>query len=142
VFGLHGGLVADRSDRRRTMVVADVARGAFLVPIAAAGLAGRLDLWMLVVAAFALETATSYFEPAYGALLPTLVERRNVQTANGLVRATAEAVRVGGWAAAAVSTVFFGAAATLPLVGIVALAAVRGRRSPSAAAAAPARAPD
>jgi hypothetical protein len=101
VFGLHGGLVADRSDRRRVMVAADITRGAVLIPIAVAGLAGRLDLWMLVVAAFVLETATSYFEPAYGALLPTLVERPNVQAANGLVRASAEALRVGGWAAAA-----------------------------------------
>ena len=40
VFGLHGGLVADRSDRRRVMVLADVARGSVLVPIALAGLAG------------------------------------------------------------------------------------------------------
>jgi hypothetical protein len=106
VFGLHGGLVADRSDRRRVMVIADVTRGVVLVPIAVAGLAGRLDLWMLVVAAFVLEGATSYFEPAYGALLPTLVDRANVQPANGLVRATAEAVRVGGWAGAAALLVF------------------------------------
>ena len=106
LFGLHGGLVADRSDRRRVMVLADVSRGAVLVPVAIAGLTGRLDLWMLVVAAFALETATSYFEPAYGALLPTLVDRENVQPANGLVRATAEAVRVGGWAAAGGLLVF------------------------------------
>ncbi len=61
---------------------------------------------MLVAAAFVLETATSYFEPAYGALLPTLVERTNVQAANGLVRASAEALRVGGWAAAAGLLVF------------------------------------
>ena len=106
LFGLHGGLVADRRDRRRTMVAADLVRGGVLVPIALAGLAGELDLWMLVVAAFVLETATSYFAPAYGALLPTLVERRNVQAANGLVRATAEALRVGGWAAAAGLLVF------------------------------------
>ena len=39
-------------------------------------------------------------------LLPTLVERQNVQAANGLVRASAEAVRVGGWAAAAGLLVF------------------------------------
>jgi hypothetical protein len=61
---------------------------------------------MLVVAAFIIETATSYFAPAYGALLPTLVERRNVQAANALVRATAEALRVAGWAAAAGLLVF------------------------------------
>ena len=54
----------------------------------------------LVVAAFVLTTATSYFEPAYGALLPALVDRRNVQQANGLVRATADALSVGGWALA------------------------------------------
>jgi MFS family permease len=106
LFGLHGGLVADRSDRRRVMVLADLTRGAVLVPVAAAGLAGRLDLWMLVVAAFVLEAATSYFDPAYGALLPTIVDRTNVQQANGLVRATAEAVRVAGWAGAAGLLVF------------------------------------
>jgi MFS family permease len=106
VFGLHGGVVADRRDRRGTMIVADVVRGVVLVPVALAGLAGRLDLWMIVLAAFVLETATSYFAPAYGALLPALVERQNVQAANALVRATAEAVRVGGWAAAAGLLVF------------------------------------
>jgi MFS transporter, DHA3 family, macrolide efflux protein len=133
VFGLHGGLVADRSDRRRVLVLADLTRGAVLVPIAIAGLAGRLDLWMLVVAAFVLETATSYFEPAYGALLPTLVERRSVQAANGLVRATAEALRVGGWAAAAgllvfmpLSTFFLLNAASF-FVSAVLIAGVRAR---------------
>jgi hypothetical protein len=115
VFGLHGGLVADRVDRRRTMVLADVARAVVLVPLAALGLAGRLDLWVLVPTAFLLEAATSYFAPAYGALLPSLVERRNVQTANGLVRATTDALSVAGWAAAA------GLLAFLPLSAFFAL---------------------
>jgi MFS family permease len=100
-FGLHGGVIADRFDRKRTMVVADLVRGGVLIPIAVLGLSGELPLWLLIVAAFVLEAATSYFAPAYGALLPTLVERRNVQTANGVVRATTEALSVGGWAAAA-----------------------------------------
>jgi Transmembrane secretion effector len=101
VFGLHGGLVADRWDRRRVLIAADLLRAAVLVPVAAAGLAGELPLWGLVVAAFMLTSATSYFDPAYGALLPALVDRPNVQQANGLVRATAEALSVGGWAIAA-----------------------------------------
>jgi len=101
VFGLHGGVIADRWDRRRTMIGADLVRGAVLVPVAAAGLAGHLPLAALVLAAFALTAATSYFAPAYGALLPALVDRRNVQQANGLVRATADALSVCGWALAA-----------------------------------------
>ena len=106
LFGLHGGVVADRRDRRATMIATDLVRGAVLVPVAVAGLTGHLQLWMLVVAAFVVVTATSYFDPAYGALLPTLVERQNVQPANGLVRASAEAVRVAGWAGAGGLLVF------------------------------------
>jgi hypothetical protein len=55
----------------------------------------------LVAAAFVLEAATSYFAPAYGALVPSLVDRRNVQQANALVQASAQAVSIGGWTLAA-----------------------------------------
>jgi MFS family permease len=106
VFGLHGGLAADRLDRRRTMVTADLARAAVLVPLCVAALAGAVPLWGLVLAAFALTTAASYFEPAYGGLLPALVGRGRVQAANGLVHATASALSVGGWAVAAGLLVF------------------------------------
>jgi hypothetical protein len=82
------------------MISADVVRGVVLIPVAIAGLTGHLPLAVLVVAAFVLTAATSYFDPAYGGLLPELVDRRNVQQANGLVRATADALSVGGWALA------------------------------------------
>jgi MFS family permease len=101
LFGLHGGLVADRWDRRSVMIAADLVRAATLLPIAALGLSGHLPLWALVVAAFLLEAATSYFVPAYGALVPSLVDRRNVQQANALVQTSAQALSVGGWALAA-----------------------------------------
>jgi MFS transporter, DHA3 family, macrolide efflux protein len=106
VFGLHGGIAADRWSRKRLMVSADLARGIVLIPVAAAGLTGSLPLWGLVVAAFMLEAATSYFAPAYGATVPTLVDRANVQQANALVQATAQTLSVGGWAAAAALLTF------------------------------------
>jgi len=101
VFGFHGGIVADRMSRKRTMIAADLVRGVILVPVALAGLAGTLPLWGLVLAAFVLETATSYFVPAYSAMVPALVERENVQEANGVLAATTSALSIGGWAAAA-----------------------------------------
>jgi hypothetical protein len=48
-----------------------------------------------------LTAAHSYWAPAYGALLPALVDRQNVQQANGLVRATGDGLGVLGWALAA-----------------------------------------
>jgi hypothetical protein len=101
VFGFHGGLLADRQGRRRLMVTADLLRAAVLVPIAVAGLAGSLPLWALVVAAFLLTTGASYFDPAYGAALPALAGREGVQAANALVRASGDALWLGGSALAA-----------------------------------------
>jgi len=131
LFGLHGGLAADRFSRKRLMVSADAVRAATLVPIAIAGLSGSLPLWGLVVASFVLEAATSYFAPAYGATIPTLVERENVQRANALVQATAQALSVGGWAVAAALltfmpvSVFFGVNAVSFLVSALLIAGIR-----------------
>ena len=142
-FGFHGGLVADRLDRRRTMIAADLFRGVLLVPVAALGLEGDLPLWLLVVAAFALTAAASYFDPAYGALLPALVDRDNVQRANGLVRATADALSVGGWAAVAglltfmPISAFFGLNAASFLVSAALLLGVAHRGGSAVHAAAP-----
>ena len=143
LFGLHGGVAADRWDRRRLMISADLVRGVVLVPIAAAGLTGHLPLAALVAAAFVLTTATSYFEPAYGALLPALVERRNVQQANGLVRATADALSVGGWALAGLLltvlpiSVFFALNAVSFFLSAALLAGVRARGRAEAGRRAP-----
>jgi MFS transporter, DHA3 family, macrolide efflux protein len=137
LFGLHGGVTADRWDRRRLMVAADLVRGAVLVPVAIAGLTGHLSLVVLVAAAFVLTTATSYFDPAYGALLPKLVDRHNVQQANGLVRATADAISVIGWALAALLltflpiSVFFGLNAASFFVSALLLTGVRARSKAS-----------
>jgi MFS family permease len=101
VFGFHGGLLADRASRKRLMVGADLIRAATLVPIAIAGMAGRLSLWALVVAAFILAAAESYFEPAYGAVLPALAGREGVQAANALVRSSSDALWLVGAAVGA-----------------------------------------
>jgi MFS family permease len=117
------------------MVAADAARAAVLVPVAVAGLAGDLPLWGLVVAAFLLETATSYFAPAYTALVPALVERRNVQAANGLVSATTSGLSIGGWALAAALlavlpvSVFFAVNAASFLLSALLIARVRRTRA-------------
>jgi DHA3 family macrolide efflux protein-like MFS transporter len=131
VFGLHGGIAADRWSRKRLMVGADLVRGVVLIPVAVAGLAGSLPLWGLIVAAAVLETATSYFAPAYGATVPSLVERANVQNANALVQATAQALSIGGWAVAAALltfmpvSVFFGVNALSFLVSAALIARLR-----------------
>ena len=131
LFGLHGGLAADRFSRKRLMVSSDLVRAVVLVPVAIAGLTGGLPLWGLVVASFVLESATSFFAPAYGAMIPTLVDRANVQRANALVQSTTQALSIGGWALAAAFltfmpvSVFFGVNAVSFFVSAALLARIR-----------------
>ena len=61
-----------------------------------------MRLWELIAVAFILQTATSYFGPAYGALVPSLVRHDEIQAANGVVRATSNAMMIGGWTLAAI----------------------------------------
>jgi MFS family permease len=141
-FGLHGGLAADRWSRKKLMIGSDLVRAAVLVPVAIAGLAGSLPLWGLIVSAFLLEAATSYFAPAYGATIPTLVDRENVQSANALVQATTQALSVGGWALAAglltflpVSTFFAVDAASFFLSALLIMRLRPGAARPAEASA-------
>lgn len=134
LFALPGGLAADRWDRRRTLIAADLVRGIVLVPVAVAGLTGNLPLWGLITAGFIVATASAYFTPALNAFVPGIVERPNVQQANGLVTATNNVALLGGWAvAAALLTVvsvgsFFAINAVSYFVSAALIARTRPRR--------------
>ncbi|GAA4510699.1 hypothetical protein GCM10023191_073710 [Actinoallomurus oryzae] len=77
IFGPLAGAVADRFDRRVTMVVADIFRfGLFLsIPII-----GRLD-W-LYVATFLIEVVTLFWIPAKEATIPNIVPKEQLERAN------------------------------------------------------------
>jgi MFS family permease len=145
LFGLPGGLAADRWDRRRTLIAADLVRGVVLIPVAVAGLTGHLPLWGLITAGFLVSTATAYFTPALNAFVPGIVERRNVQQANGLVTATNNVALLSGWAvAAALLTVvsvgsFFAINAATYFLSAVLIARTRPRPTEAPSEAEPRR---
>jgi predicted MFS family arabinose efflux permease len=101
LFALHGGASADRRNRKRTMIVADLARGVVLTPIAVAGLTGHLSIWAVAPAGLVVAACSSYFLPAFAASVPALVGRENVQQANALMASTNSTVMVAGRALAA-----------------------------------------
>jgi dTMP kinase len=77
IFGPLAGAVADRFDRRITMVVADVLRFALFLSIP---LVGRLD-W-LYIATFLIEVVTLFWIPAKEATVPNLVPKDQLERAN------------------------------------------------------------
>lgn len=80
VVGPLAGVVADRWDRKRTMVYADIARGALIF-----SLPFFESLGYLLVASLLLESLTLIWGPAKDASLPNFVPATHLPHANSLV---------------------------------------------------------
>jgi MFS family permease len=78
-----GGVLADRLDRRRLMVGADLIR----IPIALMPLLARdpSTIWIALLGVFLLSAAGAAFEPASSAALPNLVDKDELSRANVLI---------------------------------------------------------
>jgi dTMP kinase len=77
VFGPLAGAFADRFDRRKLMVAADVGRFALFLSIPLVG-----QLWWLFVATFLVECVGLFWIPAKEASVPNLVRKDQLESAN------------------------------------------------------------
>lgn len=86
LFGLPAGAWVDRLDRKRVLVVADLVRGAVVgtVPLLAA--LDSLPVAWIYVVVFLSSVATIAFEAAQFAVVPSLVPKEKLVTANGQLR--------------------------------------------------------
>jgi MFS family permease len=82
LFGSVAGVFVDRWDRRRTMILTDLARAAILLVIPLVQSAD--GIWIIYLAIFAQSTLSQFFDPAHSALLPRLVRDDELVTANSL----------------------------------------------------------
>ena len=80
VFGAVAGVFVDRYDRRTIMISTNVARGLLFLPLVF--LDDQIALIYVVTALVA--TLTTFFAPAESAMIPLLVPRSQLMTANGL----------------------------------------------------------
>jgi MFS family permease len=112
LFALVSGAVADRTDRRRLMVGADLVRVGSLAALTAAVLGGRASIPALVALFFVNATAETVFDTAWQSTLPMVVEREELPRANGWLQTVEFAAN--GLLGPALGGVLFAAAAAAP----------------------------
>lgn len=107
LFGLPAGAWVDRLDRKRVLIVTDLVRGAVVgtVPLMAA--LDSLPVAWIYVVVFVSSAATIAFEAAQFAVVPSLVSKEKLVTANGRLRSVISAA------------VFLGPALGGLLVGVI-----------------------
>ncbi|MBV9411952.1 MAG: MFS transporter [Acidimicrobiia bacterium] len=103
LFGVYGGLVADRLDKRRTLIWTQSAAAVLAVALWLIVLTGVVQLWMIYVLAFLLGVVTVFDNPTRQAFVIEMVGQDDVANAVGLNSAVFNGARLVGPAIAGVS---------------------------------------
>jgi MFS family permease len=131
LFGLWGGAVADRFDRRRLQVVTQSLMALLAIALWLIVVAGVVEVWMVFAHAVALGLVTVVDEPARQALVEEMVGPERLPNAVALNSAVGNSARITGpalggllIATVGLSAVFFMNALSFVAM-VVALAAMR-----------------
>jgi len=140
VFALFAGALADRLDRRRTMILVDAGRVVLLTGLTIAVVTDVATIWLVHIVAFALGCLETMFDTAASSMLPTVVGSDRVVTANSRLFAVELTMNhvvgppVGGFLAAITLAAAFGTAAAGYLGALLCLLTLRGHSVRSARA--------
>ena len=125
LFGLYGGVLADRYDKRRLLIGAQAAMGILALILAVLDLTGAVQLWHVYALAFGLGVASVVDTPTRQAFVSEMVGPDDLPNAVSLNSATFNSARivgpaVAGIAIAAVGTGWVFAANALSYVAVLA----------------------
>lgn len=84
LFSLIGGVVADRTERRKILLMSQYIQMASAAILTALVGAGIVHVWQILCLSFVSGLAQAFGGPAYQALIPTLVERDDMPNAIAL----------------------------------------------------------
>ena len=115
LFSLFGGVMADRVDRRRILLRSQYVQMGSAALLAVLLLAGAVQVWMILTLSFVVGLAQSFGGPAYQALVPTLVDRKDLSNAVALNSIQFNLARVIGPVLAGIAFYKLGAAACFGL---------------------------
>jgi MFS family permease len=126
LFGLWGGVIADRFDKRTVLVWTQASAGALAIVLWLLVLTNVVALWMVYLLAFFLGCVTVVDNPTRQAFVTEMVGQGDIANAVGLNSAVFNAARLIGPAIAGVLISTVGVALSFLLNGISYLAVIAG----------------
>ncbi len=114
LLSLHAGAIADRVDRRRLMIVSNLARFVLMGMLGTAVVTGTASIWLLYVVALGLGSFEVLFDNAAQTIMPAVVERDQLERGNG--RLFAGEIVTNQFAGPPLGAFLFGITAALPIL--------------------------
>jgi MFS family permease len=96
LFTLIGGVLADRLDRRRTLLMSQYVQTATAAMLAVLVYFGHIQVWHILTLSFITGCAQAFGGPAYQSLIPSLVDNRDLTNAIALNSIQFNVARVVG----------------------------------------------
>jgi MFS family permease len=139
LFMLIGGVLADRFDRRRTLIVSQYIQMSSAFTLAMLVFSGHVHIWQILSLSFLTGSAMAFGGPASQALIPSLVDKETLPNAIALNSIQFNLARVIGPLLAGATLAAFGMVMCFSLNGlsflvvIVALMSLHVKHIPPAA---------
>jgi MFS family permease len=118
LFTLIGGVIADRHDRRRLLIGSQFIQMATAFALAALVFQGRVHIGHILALSFSAGMAQAFGGPAYQAMLPSLVDKKDLPNAIALNSIQFNLARVFGPLLAGMSMAAWGPAFCFTLNGV------------------------
>ena len=139
LFGLYGGVLADRYDRRRLLIGAQAVMGVLALLLAGLDLTGTVQLWHVFALAFALGLTSVVDTPVRQAFVSDMVGPADLPNAVSLNSATFNSARIIGPALAGVGIAAIGTGWVFLANGLSYVAVLAGLRAMRTAELSPSR---
>jgi len=96
IFGFFSGVIGDRFDRRKIMLISDLARVILLAIIPLAYVMESLSWQVLGLVAFGVGVFSALFNPAKDAMIPDLVDNRQLIKVNSFFQTSTQIAIIAG----------------------------------------------
>ncbi|MCF3145656.1 MFS transporter [Streptomyces platensis] len=126
LFGLYGGVIADRFAKRKLLLFTQSAMGVTGLALAALTLSGQVQVWHVYLTAFVLGLVTVLDNPARQAFVSEMVGQDELRNAVSLNSANFQSARLIGPAVAGVLITAFGSGWAFLLNGLSFIAPLTG----------------
>jgi MFS family permease len=113
LFAIPAGILVDRIDRRRALAIANGVRTVLALVLFLLFLTGTLTIWWLFAVVFLYGIGETIYDGAIRAVVPSVVRKSQLPTANGRIEAGEQVVQ--NFAAAPLTSALFALSALIPL---------------------------